>query len=271
MSASTYANLSYLYEEPGPRTKRLTNIAAAFSLLVLLAFAALILQRFYVTGQLDKSRWFFFARATTWRFLGKGLAGTLLAAAVSGAVAFALGYLFMLCRISRFAPLRAAGTALVEFTRGVPTLLFIYFFFLALPAMGLRLSALAKISLPVAISASGVVAEALRSGVYAVPKGQSEAALSLGMRSHQVFLHIVFPQGFRYVLPALVAEIVIVVKDTTFAYIVSFPDIMQNAKVLISNYDSMLPVYLVVALMYIVLNYALNALSVRLARRRKTV
>ena len=105
------------------------------------------------------------------------------------------------------------------------------------------------------------------SGVNAVPKGQREAALSLGMRESSVFLKVIFPQAIRYVIPALIAELVIVVKDTTFAYVVNFPDLMQNAKVLISNYDAMLSVYLVVAIIYILINYLLNLASRRAARR----
>ena len=136
--------------------------------------------------------------------------------------------------------------------------------------MGIKLSAFWKIAAPVAISASGKVAEILRSGVNAVPKGQTEAALSLGMRDRNVFVKIVFPQAIRYVIPALIAELVIVLKDTTFAYVVSFPDLMQNAKVLITNYDALLSVYLVVAVIYILINYLLNKISVAIARREKS-
>ena len=258
---------SYLYEEPGPRTKKITAIATALSFIVIAALLIAILYRFYITGQLDGRYWFFFTRLTTWSFLGKGLLGTIESAALAGAVAFALGFMLMLARISRFKLIRLIGTAIIEFTRGVPTLLFIYFFFLGLPVLGIRMSALWKLSLPVAISACGVVAEVLRSGVYAVPKGQNEAALSLGLSNNKTFLKIIFPQAFRYVMPALIAEIVIVVKDTTFAYILSFPDLMQNAKVLISNYDAMLSVYLLTALLYIAINYILNELSAYASRR----
>ena len=175
----------------------------------------------------------------------------------------------MLGRISSFRVLRGLCIALIEFTRGVPTLLFIYFFFLVIPQFGIQMDAFWKISIPVAISACGVVAEVLRSGVNAVPKGQTEAALSLGMRGRSVFLKVVFPQAIRFVIPALIAELVIVVKDTTFAYVVNFPDLMQNAKVLISNYDALLSVYLVVAVIYIVINYLLNRLSDRIAAKQK--
>jgi glutamate transport system permease protein len=179
----------------------------------------------------------------------------------------AAGFLLMVGRISRYKIARGICTALVEFSRGVPTLLFIYFFFLVAPQFGLKLPAFWKIAAPVAISAAGVVAEVLRSGVNAVPKGQTEAALSLGMRGTSVFLKIVFPQAIRYVIPALISELIIVLKDTTFAYVVNYADLMQNARVLISNYDALLSVYLVVALIYILINYLLHKISVAVAGR----
>ena len=258
-----------LYEEPGPKAKLRIRVVTGISLAAIAALAVVVIRQFYITGQLDPKYWSFFARATTWTFLGKGLLGTLEAAIMAGILAFTAGFLLMLGRISRFRILRGICTALIEFTRGVPTLLFIYFFFLVVPQFGLQMSAFWKISIPVAISACGAVAEVLRSGVNAVPKGQTEAALSLGMRDGSVFLKVVFPQAIRYVIPALIAELVIVVKDTTFAYVVNFPDLMQNAKVLISNYDALLSVYLVVAVIYILINYLLNRLSDTVAARQR--
>ena len=260
-----------LYEPPGPKTKKIINVITAVSVVLLVYFAVIVIRRFYDTGQLDERYWSFFAKYTTWKFLAKGLLGTLEAAVVAGAVTFIGGFFMMTARISGIKILKMLSTALIEFTRGVPTLLFIYFFFLIAPQYGIKLPPLWKIALPVAISASGVVAEALRSGVNAVPAGQREAALSLGMRGAQVFLKIIFPQAMRFVIPALIAELVIVVKDTTFAYVVNFPDLMQNAKVLISNYDSMLSVYLLVAVIYIIINYLLNKASVAAYHRLNDV
>jgi glutamate transport system permease protein len=254
-----------LYEPPGPKTRKCITIATAVSITVLAVLAAAVLRQFYVTGQLDAKYWSFFMRATTWRFLGKGIVGTLKVALTAGALAFAFGFLLMLGRISTGKAVRKISTALIEFTRGVPTLLFIYFFFLEVPQLGLQLPSFWKIAAPVAISASGTVAEVLRSGVNAVAKGQTEAALSLGMSRRSVFLKVVFPQAFRYVIPALLSDLVIVVKDTTFAYVVNFPDLMQNARVLISNYDALLSVYLVVAVIYILINYLLNKASAALS------
>ncbi len=258
-----------LYENPGPRMRARIRAATILSLFLLLLLLFFIVRQFLITGQLDARYWSFFLRPTTWRFLGMGLLGTVEAAALGGIVALVSGFFLMLARISRFGTLRFLSMIVTEFTRGIPTLLFIYFFFLVIPQFGIKMPPLWKIALPVAISASGIVAEVLRSGVNAVPKGQREAALSLGMLEHVVFIKIIFPQAIRFVIPALIAELVIVVKDTSFAYVVSFPDLMQNAKVLISNYDALLSVYLVVAVIYIVINYLLNRLSLFAASKMK--
>ena len=253
-----------LYEDPGPKTKRRIRIVTGISLAALAALVALVMHQFYVTGQLDAKYWYFFTKWTTWRFLGQGLLTTLEAALTGSAISFTLGFLLMRGKFQGKV-IRGISTFLIEFTRGVPTLLFIYFFFLVVPKTGWKPSAFWKITLPCAISACGVVAEALRSGVNAVPEGQREAALSLGLSERRTFYRIVFPQAFRFVIPSLIAELVIVLKDTTFAYVVSCADLMQNAKVLISNYDAMLSIYLVVAVIYILINYALNALSEKAA------
>lgn len=257
-----------LYETPGPKARKRIAIATAISLVMLAALLFAVVRQFYITGQLNSKYWGFFAKYSTWRFLGRGLAGTLKVALMAGLIAFISGLLLMLGRIRGSRIVRGISTVLIEFSRGVPTLLFIYFFFLIAPQFGLKLPAFWKIAIPVAISASGVVAEVLRSGVNAVPKGQTEAALSLGMSEGSAFFKIVFPQALRYVIPALISELVIVLKDTTFAYVVNYADLMQNARVLISNHDALLSVYLIVAVIYIIINYILNKVSVVIARRK---
>ncbi len=254
----------YLYEAPGPHTRKRIRIFTGIAILGLLALLGLIIRQFSETGQFNAKYWSFFTKWTTWRFLGEGLLTTLEAALTGSAISFTLGFLLMRGKFQGKI-IRGISSFLIEFTRGVPTLLFIYFFFLVVPKTGWKPSAFWKITLPCAISACGVVAETLRSGVNAVPRGQRQAALSLGMSERRTFYRVVFPQAFRFVIPSLIAELVIVLKDTTFAYVVSCADLMQNAKVLISNYDAMLSIYLVVAVIYILINYLLNTLSERIA------
>lgn len=268
MSAAPLSMRDALYEVPGPKMRRriLAGTLAAF---VLIAIGlALVVRQFYVTGQLDPRYWKLFARGTTWLFLAQGFLGTLGVAATAGALALVLGLVLMLGRISKVGWLSFASRLVIDFFRGVPSLLLIYFFFLVIPKYGIRMPSFWMITLPVTLAASGVLAEVFRAGVNAVPAGQTEAALSLGMGHAKIMAKIVLPQALRIVIPSLVSQLVVVVKDTTVAYVVSYPDLMQNARVLLSNYDALVSVYFVIAIVYILVNYAINQLSIYLARRQ---
>lgn len=235
---------------------------------MLLVLAAGIVVRFHAAGQFAGRLWEFFAWETTWIFLGKGLLGTLASAASAAVIALVLGLVLLVGRLSRLRLARWPAVAVIEFLRGVPTLLLIYVCFLVLPSVGIRMSAYWMLTLPVGLSTAAVVAEVYRAGVLAVPRGQTDAARALGLDEARVFAHVVFPQALRYIVPALVAQLVIVVKDTTFGYVVTYGELMQNAKVLVANYRSLVPVYLAVAILYCAVNYAISRASRRLGRPR---
>ena len=252
-----------LFGDPSPRAQAVTwGLSAAVA--GLLAYA--IVARFHAAGQFELRLWEFFGWATTWAFLAKGLLGTLASAALAAVIALVLGLVLLLGRLSRLRLVRLPSVAVIEFLRGVPTLLLIYVCFLVLPSAGVKLSTYWMLTLPVGLSTAAVVAEVYRAGVLAVARGQTDAARSLGLTETQVFFHVVFPQALRYIVPALVAQRVIVVKETTFGYVVTYGAVMQNAKVLIANYQALVPVYLVVAALYCLVNYAISRASQRLAR-----
>ena len=253
-----------LFGAPSPQTQSVIRVMSVITAAVLLLLASGILFRFYAAGQLDPQFWQFFAFPTTWAFLAKGLLGTLASAAMAGVIALALGLMLMMGRLARLRLVRCPSIAVIEFLRGTPTLLLIYVCFLVLPQAGIKLSTYWMLTLPVGLSTAAVVAEVYRAGVLAVPRGQTDAARSLGMTEVQSFFYIVFPQALRYIVPALVAQQVIVVKDTTFGYVVTYGELMQNAKVLIANYHALVPVYLVVAVLYCLVNYAISRASKRL-------
>lgn len=267
MSVHTTSMRDALYEAPGPRTKRLTLIGTIISLALVCVGLALIVRQFYVTGQLDAKYWEFFGKWSTWRYLLEGFAGTLKVAAVAAAISLALGIVLMFGRTSGIRPLEIVCRVIIDFFRGVPSLLLIYFFYLVIPQYGIRLSSFWMITLPVALAASGVLAEVFRAGVNAVPKGQTEAALSIGLTPGKTMVKIVLPQALRIVVPSLISQLVVVVKDTTVAYVVSYPDLMQNGRVLITTHDAVVSVYLVTAVIYILVNFAINQLSIAMARR----
>jgi glutamate transport system permease protein len=255
-----------LFGDLTSRAQAITRAVSGTVAATLLVLAAAIVVRFHAAGQFEGRLWEFFAWKTTWVFLGKGLLGTLASAAVAAVIALVLGLVLLAGRLSRLRLARWPAIAVIEFLRGVPTLLLIYVCFLVLPSVGIRMSAYWMLTLPVGLSTAAVVAEVYRAGVLAVPRGQTDAARALGLNEARVFAHVVFPQALRYIVPALVAQLVIVVKDTTFGYVVTYGELMQNARVLISNYRSLVPVYLAVAVLYCSVNYAISRASRRLGR-----
>ncbi|MDO4848218.1 MAG: amino acid ABC transporter permease [Coriobacteriia bacterium] len=256
-----------LYEPPGPKTRKKMIVGTAVTLLAVVALAAWVVYRFWVTGQLSAKYWQLFTWRTTWIYLARGLAGTFEVALVSAAIAIVLGLALMLGRTGRIAWLRVLCAAVTNFFRGVPSLLFIYFFFFTMPSVGVSMPPFWMMVLPISFAASGVLAEVFRAGMNAVPKGQTEAGLSIGLSPWKVKTKIVMPQAIRFVIPSLISQLVVVVKDTALAYVVSYPDLMQNAQVLRTNYDAMVSTFLVVGLIYIVINYLINKVSVYVSRR----
>ena len=134
-----------LYEAPGPKMRAKIRIGTAISLVAVAVLVALVLQRFYVTGQLSVHYWYFFTHLTTWKFLLAGFEGTVKVALTAGAIALVLGLALMLGRTSDIKPLQLVCRVLTDFFRGVPSLLFIYFFFLVLPQYKISLPSFWKI------------------------------------------------------------------------------------------------------------------------------
>ena len=265
-AARTLSMRDALYEAPGPKTRHRVRIGTAISAVVVLLAIAAVIRQFWVTGQLAPRYWSLFLQWTTWRFLGQGLLGTVAVALTAGAIALVLGLTLMLGRTSGVRPLAALCRVVTDFFRGVPSLLLIYFFFFVPAQLGLKMPSFWMLALPVALAASGVLAEGFRAG-ESKSKGQVEAALSIGLSRAQTMRRVVLPQAVCYVIPSLIAQLVVVVKDTTVAYVVSFPDLMQNARVLITSYDALVSMYLVIAVIYILINYAINKASVYVAHR----
>ena len=256
-----------LYEEPGPKTRRKMLVGTAISLAALAALVAWVVYRFWVTGQLAPKYWELFSWRTTWRYLFAGLEGTFAVALTAAVLSIVLGMLLMLGRTSHLRVLSVVCAVLTNVLRGIPSLLFIYFFFFAMPNLGIKMPAFWMLCIPVTLEASGVLAEVFRAGVNAVPRGQTEAGLSIGLSRWKVKTKIVLPQAVRLVIPSLISQLVVVVKDTALAYVVSYPDLMQNAQVLRTNYDALVSTFLVVALIYIVINYLINKAAVYVSRR----
>ncbi|SCX49535.1 glutamate transport system permease protein [Klenkia marina] len=258
---------AYLYDEPGPRTRRRIRIASVVSLVVLAGALALMLRQFASRGQLDADRWSPFLSWPIWEYLLVGLRGTLLAAAVVAVLGGALGVLLALGRLSPLRPLRWLCTAFIEVFRTLPVLLLIYLMLFGLPAYGINLPVLWKLVVPLTVANSAAIAEIVRAGVLSLPRGQTEAGYSLGMRRLQVMRAVVLPQALRAVTPSLVVQLVSLLKDTSLGYVVAFTELLYRAQVLSAYNRLLVQTFLVVTLVYLVVNGSLSALASRLKRR----
>lgn len=258
---------AFLYDAPGPRARRRIMIGSVVSALVLTGLLALALVQFGSRGQLDADRWAPFTEWPIWSYLLVGLRGTALAAAVVAVLSGAFGLLLAVGRLSQHRPVRWLSTGYIEVARTIPVLLLIYLMLFGLPAYGINLPLLWKLAVPLTIANAAVVAEIVRAGVLALPRGQTEAALSLGIRRGQAMRFVVLPQALRHVTPSLITQLVSLIKDTSLGYVVAFTELLYRAQVLSAYNRLLIQTFLVVALVYLVFNGALSYLAARLRTR----
>jgi glutamate transport system permease protein len=256
-----------LFDEPGPRGRRRIRIYSALALLVLAGMLALAGQRFAQHGQLASDRWRPFVQESYLRFLWQGLEGTLRATAMSAVLAFPIGALLALLRLSRNPFLRRPAIGYIELFRSVPLLLLIYAFLLALPRYHVNLPIFWKLVVPIVMVSAASLAEVFRAGVLALDPGQAEAAAAIGLRPGQSIRLIVLPQAIRLVLPALITQLVSVLKDSTLGYVVSYPELMRQGQSLTVYTHLLVQTFLIVAVIYVVINFGLSQLAHLIDRR----
>lgn len=272
MSSATKNTVSYLYEEPGPRGRRRIMIGSIFSALILAGILALGLWQFGSNGQLDADKWTPFTDWAIWQFLLVGLRGTLIAASLVAVIGSLFGVMLALGRLSKVRIIHWLSTGYIEIARTVPVLLMIYLMLFGLPQLGINFPTLWKLVIPLSIANAAVFAEIVRAGILSLPRGQSEAALSLGLRQHQTTRLVVLPQALRNVTPTLVSQLVSLLKDTSLGFIVAYTELLYRGQVLSAYNQLLIQTFLVVTLIYLVFNGALSGLASRLQRpgRRRT-
>ncbi|MEU7744044.1 amino acid ABC transporter permease [Nonomuraea sp. NPDC049158] len=258
-----------LFDEPGPRARRRIRIATVVGTLAALALLALAVRQFAANGQLDAARWQPYATWPMWRYLLTGLWTTALAAVVSAALAMALGLVLALGRLSRHRFLRVPAAAYVEVVRTIPTLLLVYVVLFALPKYGLDLPLFWKLVVPLSVSNAAAFAEIFRAGIRSIERGQGEAGLAVGLTHGQTMRLIVLPQAARRVLPSIVSQSVGLLKDTALGFVVSYAELLYSGKVLAAYNGYLIQTYLVVALVYLVVNASLSKLARTLEARRR--
>ncbi|GAA4558554.1 amino acid ABC transporter permease [Planotetraspora kaengkrachanensis] len=257
-----------LFDEPGPRARRRIRIATIAGAVVVLGLVALAVRQFADNGQLTADRWQPYATWPMWRYLLGGLWSTLLAAVVSAALSMAAGLALALGRLSRRSWVRMPSAAYVETVRTIPVLVLVYVVLFALPRYGLDLPLFWKLVVPLTVSNASLFAEVFRAGILSIERGQSEAGLAVGLTHGQTMRLIVLPQAARRVLPSIVSQSVGLLKDTSLGFVVSYAELLYSGKVL-ANYNGLLiQTYIVVALVYLVVNASLSKLARTLEARQ---
>ena len=257
-----------LFDAPGPRGLLVVRIVTVLSLLGIAAAIAGAIRQFWVTDQLAADRWILFTQWPILRYLLRALGHTLLAAGGAALIGIPLGIALAVMRLSKQPVVHALGVCIIEFFRAVPLLLIIYIFFFALPSYGINPALFWKLTIPIGLGAGATLAEVFRAGVLAVPNGQREAAASIGLMEGQTFRLILFPQAVRLVVPSIVAQVVILLKDTTLGYAVSYAELQNGAQLLTAiNPRSLVQTYFVVSVIYVLINVAISQTASYLDRR----
>lgn len=268
---------SVLYDVPGPRARARNRIFTVLTVVLFGAAFGWVIWKFAAADQFTAAKWKPFLTGDLWiTYVLPGVKGTLTAAAASIVLALVLGCLL---GVGRLSPIRVVswlcGT-FVEFFRAVPVLimmLFSYALFAYYDMFPSEYLALAGVITGLTLYNSAVIAEIVRTGVHALPRGQAEAASALGMTWSQTMGSIQLPQAITSMLPVLVSQMVVVLKDTAIGYQITFLEMVRQGQSIGSAYGNYIPALIVIAALMIALNFALssaaNRLEARLRRSKK--
>lgn len=262
---------SVLFDAPGPKARTRHRIVAIVGAVLLLAMIAVAVRALANNGEFAGAKWSPFLDWSTWRFyLLIGLWNTIRAATLSVALALIFGFVFGMGRLSEIAVVRWISGAVVEFFRSVPVLIMMIFFF-GIYAYGQvfspSINPLAAVVTALTLYNGAVIAELVRSGVHGLPGGQREAGLSVGLTQTQTLRTILLPQAVTAMLPALVSQLVVVLKDTALGTIITYPELLQQGRNLASSRSNVIPTLMVVAVIFITINYLLTLLAGRIEAR----
>ncbi|WP_280261034.1 amino acid ABC transporter permease [Nocardia abscessus] len=265
------AGASVLFDAPGPKAKLRNNIYSVLVLLVVVAAGWALYRGFAEKGQFTAEKWKPFLEAEVWStYLLPGLRGTIVAALLSIVFALILGMIFGILRLSDHRIVRWVAGAIVELARAIPVLILMIFLFAVYSDYDLFKSddlALAAVVTALTIYNGSVIAEIVRAGIRSLPKGQTEAAVALGMRKNQLMRLILLPQAITAMLPALISQMVVALKDSALGYQITYVEIVRSGQQLGAAEQNTIPALIVIAIIMIALNSALTLVATRLERR----
>ncbi|MGW2522070.1 amino acid ABC transporter permease [Streptomyces sp. NPDC001617] len=257
---------SVLYDTPGPNAKRRNVVLSV----VFLALLALVLwwvwQKMDDKGQLKWSLWQPFTTSEAWTtYLLPGLGDTLKAAALAMVIALPLGAFFGISRMSDHRWVRVPAGVVVEFFRSIPVLLLMLFaneFYARSTNVTTEDRPLYAVITALVLYNASVLAEVVRAGILALPRGQTEAAYAIGLRKGQTMTSILLPQAVTAMLPAIVSQLVVIVKDTALGGVmIGYTELLNSRSTLAANYANVIPSFIVVAIIFIIVNFTLTSFA----------
>ncbi|MFE0459740.1 amino acid ABC transporter permease [Kitasatospora sp. NPDC058965] len=251
-----------LYDVPGPRARVRNRLFGALAVLALAGLGWFVFDALDSNGQFDPGMWSLFEYTTVQQRILTGLQATLSTFGMAGLFSLVWGALLAAGRLSDHRWLRWPATGLTEFFRAMPLLIMIFALYQSMfsdqPQYAMVLG--------LGLYNGAVQAEIIRSGIQALPRGQREAAYALGLRKSQVMLTILLPQAVRSMLPAMIGQLVVTLKDTSLGYVITYAELLFTGKLIANTISTahgyaFIPVVLVITPIYIALCLALTALA----------
>jgi glutamate transport system permease protein len=276
---------SVLYDIPGPRARRRALIGSVIASVLLVVLLWIVFGRLNDQDQFSMEKWGPLIDPSdesfkqVWKLLGKGLGGTLIAATLAISLSLVVGTVVGVARMMSSGLTRLPLVTLIELFRGLPVIVTIYIAYRVLPDLGVNVSPLPGPDglwfLVIGLTAynSVIIAEILRAGVASLPRGQREAGLANGFTNLQTMRIVLLPQSFRTMLPALISQLIVILKDTSLAALIGlYTELLRSGRDIVGVLENPLQTLFVVAVIFIVLNFGLSRLAVylegRLARGR---
>jgi glutamate transport system permease protein len=257
-----------LFDVPGPRARTRYQLAAVAGGLIVVAILAFVLLRFAQSGLFDAEQWDWITYELIQLSLLSGLLATLQAFAVGAVLALTFGALFATARLSDHAWIRTPAAAIVEFFRAIPLLILMFLLY-----YGMGISAFWAVVLGLMLYNGSVLAEVFRAGILAVPRGQSEAAYAIGMRKTQVMTAVLLPQALTAMLPTVISQLVVLLKDTALGFIIQYQELLYVGRQIGSQLQldaPIIPVAIVIAIIYITMCVLLSLVATRAERWSRT-
>jgi glutamate transport system permease protein len=265
--------MTVLYDAPGPRARARNLVFNAVTAVVILLVLWVAYTKLQEKGQLQAAKWEPFLTANLWKnFILPGIQGTLIAAALAIVLAGVLGLVLGVGRLSQTAAIRRVCAVFVEFFRAVPVLvlmIFAYFLYANYDVFPAKYIALAGVVTGLTLYNGAVIAEIVRAGVSSLPRGQSEAAYALGLTWGQTMRSILLPQAITSMLPVLISQLVVVLKDTAIGFVITYVEMVRQGTQIGATYGNYIAALVVIAVLMISVNFALSEFAIWLEGRMR--